>query len=120
MSEETVFGRILTSLSVMVAGLAAHAAELPHLQTGAQRLQQLNDQAVDLNTAQEAAKAQLHDVTEQVYAAFDQIREELNRARNGVRSFYGVRSHKLEEFGVAPRSSRPRKPVAEPPATLGG
>ena len=112
MSAESVFGRILTSLSVLLAGIAANAAELPHLQAGAQELKELNDRAIAVNLEQEAAKARLHQVTVETNAVLAQIRAGMTKNRNAIRGVYGTQSKKLEEFGMrANFGRRPKNPA---------
>jgi len=119
MSAESIIGRLLIELSVLLAGLINNAADLPHMQVQAQTIQQIRDNLSTLNDRQEAAKASLHQLTEQIKGARTQSRFEMRKARNGVKAVYGDRTQKLEEFGIPVRSAaraKPRKPAQ--PVTL--
>ena len=113
MNVDTTLGRILTNLNVLISGLAANAADLVHLQSNTQLLTQLRDELVAMNDQQEADKARLHQASDQLNSLVKRVKSEVQKARNGVKSVYGNRSLKLEEFGVPFRINRPaRKPAA--------
>jgi len=99
MNTESILGRLLTNLNVLLHGLTVNAADLPMFAAQTTLLQQLRDEAIAINDQQEIAKAKQHQLTEQAAAMYAHLREEMIRARNGVRTVYGHRSLKLEEFG---------------------
>jgi len=105
MSAETVLGRMLTNLNVLISGLAANAADLPHLQSNTQLLTQLRDELVALNDRQEAQKAELHQVSEKLGSVVNRLNGEIQKARNSIKGVYGNRMQKLEEFGIAVKSA---------------
>jgi len=111
MNEESILGRLLTNLNVMLHGLATNAAELPMLAAQTEVLQQLRSEAISINDEQENAKARQHQLTERAEAVYARLREEMIRARHGLRMVYGHRSLKLEEFGFKGKipAGRPAK-----------
>jgi len=45
MNEESILGRLLTNLNLLLHGLTINAADLPMLQTQTERLNQLREEA---------------------------------------------------------------------------
>ena len=104
MAKEKVLGGFLTESDVMISALEANAADTAHLDSRKQTVATLRDELIELNKQQEAAKAQVQQLTAQIKANLKAARKELSLLRKGVQAIYGDDVEKLEEFGIKVKS----------------
>lgn len=101
-----------------MAGVDQNADQLTHVLNDRE---QLGDLVVTIDAAivrQNYSLAQYQQATRDVEDAVRQSREMLTRIKNGVRAFYGLRSEKLQEFGMTVRRFVVRTvPKEKPPET---
>src|SRR3954453_23892132 len=96
------FSKKVQSWELLADGLQPHLAEMPFLQPLYDELRAAVDQARELATAQEVARAQLRDSVEQ-RGQIELDGEALRwRASAYLRGRFGFKSKQLIEFGLSP------------------
>jgi hypothetical protein len=111
-------GESIKHLGTLSLGLAANAADLPHLDAHRQQLEAVVTQARSLLSGQKIQTAAKQDTSRQLEAILDQGEKLGAFLKAGVRQHYGRRSEKLVEFDLQPFRGKPqpvKPPAPEPP-----
>lgn len=100
---------------LLVASLEPLLGEMPYLQSFHDRLRDLIEQARDLDLRQEAARAELREVTQERQGVEREGESLRARTAAHLRAAYGFANEELVRFGIAPRPSGPRHPEPDQP-----
>ncbi|HEV8578454.1 MAG TPA: hypothetical protein VGX68_05170 [Thermoanaerobaculia bacterium] len=106
MTRETTLVRKLGDLGKLIAALAAHAAELPHLEGVRLHLEQLLKAtlaAVQEHSALMALLANKQDTRQRLLRLAGDTQRVATAVRKMLQAHYGIDSEKLAEFGIPPR-----------------
>jgi hypothetical protein len=93
----------------IVNGMQAHEAEMKSIGLDPAELSALVDRFVLLDGKQEAAKGNLHNISDELNATKDRIKGLVGRITSSLEGKYGKTSPTLEDFGIAPRQVNPHK-----------
>ncbi len=107
------FAERIAQWGLLKQGLDANAAELTFLEAERTQLTALIESLKTLDGRQEALKAQLQQVTQELDTKVGQATALESRLRASIKGKYGAKNEKLEEFGIKP--TRPRA-SPKPPA----
>ncbi len=107
------FSQGLARWELLKQGLAANATDLAFLSTETAELTTLVSDLKAADARQEALKAQIQQLTQQIEAKIAQGEQLESRLRASLKGKYGGKNEKLEEFGIKP----PKPPVRKKPAT---
>lgn len=94
---------LLQECRTTLAGVDKNAGELAHVQGDRTALGELVVKIDEGVARQNSLLYQYQQATRDVEDAVDQSRELLTRIKNAIRAFYGLRSEKLQEFGLVVR-----------------
>ena len=114
MSQETTQAGKLGGLTKLSASMAAHAAEIPHLEGPRGRLDTILTEAVEVFRQQAALTASKQEATKRLQALLSDGERVAEGIRRFLKEHYGFRSEKLAQFGMQPFRGR-RKPSPENP-----
>ena len=109
MAKETTYAGTLGDWQRLLAPFAANREDLTHLEGSRAKLAALLDQALELNQRQAGHKAAGQEAGRQFRALVPEGRRLANLLRLALKEHYGIRSEKLNEFGMQPFRGRPRK-----------
>jgi peptidoglycan hydrolase CwlO-like protein len=125
-SKANSFSDIITHLDRLAGGLAANAADLPHLETHRTQLSALLDDVHAADKQQKEHKAAKQDLSRKLETLLVQGQKLATYLRAGVKQHFGAEGEKLVEFDMQPFRGRTRASAAakqkqpqEPPATPG-
>ncbi len=107
------FAERMAQWGLLKQGLTANAADLAFLEAERTQFTALLASLGTLDAQQEALKAQLQQVTQELDTKVGQATALESRLRASIKGKYGAKSEKLEEFGIKP--TRPRA-SPKPPA----
>jgi len=110
------FADVVTHLNQLSTGLAANAADLPHMEGHRVKLKGLLDSANDLVAQQKTHTATKQDLSRQIEAVLKQSKTVSSFLRAGLREHYGAQSEKLVEFDMQPFRLRGRAKGKAPQA----
>ncbi len=107
------FAERMAQWGLLKQGLDANAAELTFLEAERTQITALVASLGTLDAQQEALKAQLQQVTQELKAKISQMMLLESRLRASLKGKYGAKNEKLEEFGIKPiRRRAVTKPAA--------
>jgi len=109
------FADVVTHLDQLATGIAANAADLPHLEGHHSKLVTLLGNAHDLVAQQKTHTAAKQDLSRQIEAVLKQSKTVSSFLRAGLREHYGAQSEKLVEFDMQPFRLRGRAKAKTPP-----
>ena len=107
------FAERMAQWGLLKQGLTANAADLAFLEAERTQFTALATSLGALDAQQEALKAQLQQVTQDLNAKVGQMKGLESRLRASLKGKYGTKNEKLEEFGIKPTR---RAAPAQPPA----
>jgi hypothetical protein len=106
------FAECIAQWNLLKQGLDANAADLTFLEAECGQFTTLLANVGTLDARQEALKAQLQQVTQQLQTKLGETETLETRLRASLRGKYGLKNEKLEEFGIKPSRRRTvTKPV---------
>jgi hypothetical protein len=112
-SNSKSFGEVVSHWSLLGAGLAANAGDIPHLDGHRLLLQGITTQALGVLSEQKIQAAAKHVLSRRVEILLDQGTKLASFLRAGVKQHYGTRSEKLTEFDLLPFRGKPQ-PIDPP------
>jgi hypothetical protein len=114
MPKKNRYGDHLKEWETMDAAVGANADDLPQLEAARAKLATLLDELRGLLTEQAAHRANKQQASKRLRSVSTRGRKVTSMMRAVIREFYGNTNEKLVEFGIQPRRTRSRKPVADP------
>jgi hypothetical protein len=100
---------------LLAAGIEPLLGEMPYLQPFHDQLQGLIARAMELDQRQEAARAELRELTRERQGVEREGETLRARAAAHLRAAYGFASEELVRFGITPRPAGPRRQDPDQP-----
>lgn len=110
-TKETTYAGMLGDWQRLLAYLAAHSAELPHLDVSRGKLDGLLNQVEAVTKRQALLNAGKQEASRQLKTLMTDGQRLATLLRSSLKEHYGVRSEKLLEFGLQPFRGRKTKPT---------
>ena len=108
-THQTSTADIEATAEALLAGAATNAELVQKYCLDQKALADMLERFRRLDARQEQAKADLHQVSQDLYSVRKQIRNEFGRWVSVLEGQLGKNNKKLQEFGIAPRNLRPHK-----------
>ena len=121
MRNANAFASKITSWELLATNVQPHLQDMPHLQAFYEQLLELIQEAKELDSQQEAARAQARELTrrrQDVESKGENLRA---RTASHLRATFGFTSEQLVKFGINPRpriTRRRKEPEPEKPETV--
>jgi transcriptional regulatory protein LevR len=103
MQNETTYSGILGEWQRLQAALSANMVDLTHLDGSRLIFADLLDQAQAIIRRQAAQAAEKQQSSQDLRAKISDGQRMATMLRQGIKQYYGIRSEKLDEFGLAAR-----------------
>lgn len=108
---------ILGGLQQLNAALEANSPELPHLEATRVQFDDMVTRTLETFARQGALIAEKQEASRELQNLLTESSRLANVLRGALKSYYGIRSEKLAEFGIKVfRGRKQTKPAVQPPA----
>lgn len=107
-------GDLFKQGKVLADAILANAADLPHLQAPAEKMQSMMQEMQEVLVRQGVLSGEKQEASRRIQELFANGAKLLTFMRKGIREHYGSSTEKLAEFGLKVYRGRPRRTAPEP------